>query len=377
MTTEPPTAPDEADSASSAARRPLSRRRFLAIVGGTAGAVGVAGLTGRSLLAGPGSPAPVATGQTAGSASVDSSTEIVEVEPGFADATVWNGQLLTLRADSTGSGIVLRSETDGQEHPVDAPPDFTARCIGTIDETLVVGGHMYIEGEAITYEAGPDALELLRYAGAEAAALASQPGMPEFERHMYTPRRMAASLVATDDLRRWEATEIAFPDRTGGSVAGVLERTGSFALDHYESPEAADSNFEATLLDARSALGGVAAFDTWVLPVDHGLIWGVTSADWGDIVIVADRRGVRAMDDRGQHIFEFEDAFLYAVQPIVSEFGEVVAVGTLGASGVAATRLFRDGEEILSIDDALLTSHQIGPTLSLTAPAGKIGGAMT
>lgn len=355
-------------------QQPISRRRFLAIVGGTTGALGITGLGGWNLLARRSGAAANTAGTTAGDPRTAPDVEIVEVEPGFADATVWKDQLLTLRADANGTGIVVRSETTGYEHPVDAPDDFTARCIGNIDGAIVIGGHAHVQGEVVIYEAGPDALDLLLHAGAEAAALASQPGIPVFERHVYAPNKITAFLVATSDLRQWDTTEIVFPDRSGGSIAGILERSGSFALDHYESPDTADSNFEAILLDARSALGGVAVFENWALPVDHGLIWGVTSAEWADIVIVADRYGVRAKDDRGHRVFEINDAFLYTVQPVVGEFGEVIAVGVLGASGVAETRLFRDGEELASVDDALLMSHQIAPTISLAAPAGKIGG---
>ncbi|WP_419932389.1 hypothetical protein [Candidatus Poriferisodalis sp.] len=304
------------------------------------------------------------------------SVQVVEVEPGFVDAAVWGDELLTLRAAADGSGIVLRSETAGAEYPVDAPAGFASRCVGVVDDTLVIGGHAFVDGDPIDYQAGPDIVELLRHAGSEAVALASQPGIPEFEAHFYTPIELVASVIATQDLRRWTAADVSFTDGTGGSIAGVLERTGSLALDHFESSDTADSNYEARLLDARSALGGNAVYRSWTLPIDHGLIWGVASARWGDIVIVSDRHGTRAMDDRGRLAFELDDAAIYAVQPIDSEVGEVVAVGVLQESGIAETRLFQHGDEFMSIADALLVSHQVAQDIAMAAPVGKLGGVI-
>lgn len=359
---------------------PMSRRRFLLVAGSTVGAVGASGLIGWGILGRD------SDGNSGMSARLQAATtlpdvgeigvQVVEVEPGFVDAAVWREELFTLRSATDGAGVVLRSETAGVEHLVEAPVGFAGRCVGVIDDTLVIGGHTYVDAEPIVYEAGPDIAELLRNAGSEAAALASQPGIPEFEAHMYTPIELMASVVVTQDLKQWTAVEVSFTDGTGGSIAGILERTGSFALDHYESPSTADSNYEALLLDAHSALDGNVVYRSWTLPVDHGLIWGVASAKWGDIIVVSDRHGARAIDDRGHLVFEISDAALYAVQPIDSELGEVVAVGVLQEDGLAETRLFQHGNELMSIADALLISHQIAPDIAMAAPVGKLGGVV-
>ena len=358
----------------------MSRRKFLMVAGSTAGAMGASGLIGWGIF-GSGSEGSSGTADRlrATTASPDvaaTGVQVVEVEPGFVDAVVWEEELLTLRATADGAGIVLRSETAGGEHPVEAPAGFAGRCVGVIDDMLVIGGHTYVDREAVAYEAGPDVAELLRHAGSEAAALASQPGIPRFQAHQYVPTELTASVVTTQDFRQWTSADVSFVDGTCGSIAGILERTGSFALDHYEFPGTADSNYEALLLDAPSALAGDAVYRNWALPVDHGLIWGVASAKWGDIVVVSDRHGARAIDDQGGLVFEIDDAALYAVQPIDSEIGEVVAIGVLQESGAVETRVFRQGKELMSIADALLASHQVAPDIAMAPPVGKVGGVI-
>ena len=252
----------------SSSSQPMSRRRFLAVVGGTGGALGVAGLGGWRLFGGAGG----SQAQTLAAAGVDAGVEVVEVEAGFVDATVWDDQLLTLRAAPDGPGIVLHSETTGQDHPVQTPEGFTARCVGVIDDTIVIGGHREIETGQVSFEAGTDYETLLKLAGPEAEALLSQPGRPAAAPHQRTLRGKFASLVITRDIGSWTSHEVLLPDRTGGSVAAVLERSGTLAMDHYRFPSEADSNYEAVLIGAVAALGGTGQFRDWSQSVDHGSI---------------------------------------------------------------------------------------------------------
>ncbi|WP_420608993.1 hypothetical protein [Candidatus Poriferisodalis sp.] len=342
MTPEPPAAPDDTGPASSAARKPMSRRRFLAVVGGTAGAAGIAGLAGRSLLGGPSSPAPPAAANPAGLMPADPGVEIVEVEPGFADAAVWNDQLLTLRADPAGTGIVLRSETDGAEHPVDAPPDFTARCIGTIDDTLIIGGHRLVNTGSLVFELGMDYEELLQAAGHESVRLRQQPHRPVPFPHRHTFMDHLSTAISTEDLRSWDYRTLEIREGTGGSISGVFESSGTLGIDYYAFAEIPDSIAGLAVVDASSARSGTAEINR-LLPIDHGSLWGVLSTEWDEVVIVSDVSGTRGYTSKNQIAFTLEahEELLGA-----SVWGEAVHLSVIAADGHRVAKTLVNGDLI-------------------------------
>ena len=355
--------------------RPMSRRRFLAIVGGT-GIVTAAGLGGWRLVAGGsnatiGNPGPQTSQRSIG--SIDPSVEIIEVQPGFVDATVWNDQLLTLRADHTGTGITLRSETSGIHYPVNAPDHFTARCVGVIDDTIIVGGHREIEAGRMSFEEGTSYETLLGLAGPEAAALLSQPVQPVAHAHEHTITSKITSLVASEDIGKWNTRDVVLPDNTGGSIAAVLERSGALALDHYRFPSSADSNYEAVLIDAKEALKGLGQLRSWSKTVDHGSIISSASGLSNDVVVVSDRYGVRCFDHDGTNVFDFDDGSLYAVQPLSGDLSDITAVGVITFEGEVETRFYRYGTEFAPPVSVMLLTHQVSPHVTLAAPAGRVG----
>ena len=224
--------------------QPMSRRRFLAVVGGTGGALGVAGLGGWRLLGGG-----EGSGPAAGGLAVDPGVEIVEVQPGFADATVWNDELLTLRAATDGSGIVLRSETTDTDHPVDAPDGFAARCVGVIDDTIVIGGHRNVEFARTAFESGIEYETLLRSAGPQAQTLLDQPSRPITYPHEHVSIGRSATVTHTNDLEAWRNQTINMSDGTGASLATIFPSSVTFALERYSDPEHADSIYEVALVN--------------------------------------------------------------------------------------------------------------------------------
>lgn len=345
----------------------MSRRKFLAVVGGAGGALGVAGLGSWRLLGGgTGAASP------AERFAVDPGVEVVEVAPGFVDAAVWEGDLFTLRAGPVGSGIILRSETTGTDHPVNTPDRFTARCVGVIDDTIIVGGHREVEAGRMSFEEGTSYETLLRLAGAEATALLSQPVRPVAHAHEHTIVNKITSLATSEDIGKWNARDVVLPDNTGGSIAAVLERSGALALDHYRFPSSADSNYEAVLIDAAGALKGLGQLRNWSKSVDHGSIISSASGPSNDVVIVSDRYGIRCFDHDGIGVFDFDDGLLYAVQPLSGDLSDVTAVGVITFEGKVETRFYSYGTEFASPVSVMLLTHQISPHVTLAAPAGRV-----
>lgn len=341
MTTEPPTATEDTGLQQPAARQPMSRRRFLAVVGGTAGAVGIAGLAGRSLLGGPGDPAPADAGNLTGLMLADPGVEIVEVEPGFADAAVWNDQLLTLRADPAGTGIILRSETDGIEHPVDAPPDFTARCIGTIDDTLIIGGHRAVVGEEVRYELGADYDSLLMHAGEQARILTQQPHRPDAVAHTHIfVDRLPALVIAVSELTDWENTLVPLLKSGGGSIGAVLGQAGSLAQERFAFAEVPDSISEMFVVPYGRKERTFAGAGT-VVPLDHGGVWGKSVDQEREIIIVNDRHRIAGYDQLGREVFRISGSMqVLGVQSSVRR----IAVSVLDSQGQRERYEFVDAE---------------------------------
>ena len=290
--------------------QPMSRRRFLAVVGGTGGALGVAGLGGWRLLGGG-----EGSGPAAGGFAVDPGVEIVEVEPGFADATVWNDELLTLRAATDGSGIVLRSETTDTDHPVDAPDGFAARCVGVIDDTIVIGGHRNVEFARTAFESGIEYETLLRSAGPQAQTLLDQPSRPIAYPHEHVSIGRSATVTHTNDLEAWRNQTINMSDGTGASVATIFPSSVTFALERYSDPEHADSVYEVALVnfnpaEFKSTSTGISLVVNDAHPsfrIDHGSVWGSATGFGTDLIVVGDRSGMTCYSDLGQRVFVLDD----------------------------------------------------------------------
>lgn len=350
---------------------PMSRRHFLAVIAGTTGAAAAAGLGGWRLLGSRGSSLPAAA-----SFAADPGVEIVEVQPGFVDATVWNDELLTLRASPTGTGIMLRSETADTDHPVDAPEGFAARCVGVIDNTIIIGGHREYEIRRVVFQAGEDYGTLLRQAGDEADLLLTQPGRPAAHAHERSIVPKIATVAVAEAFDDWSSRELSFPEGTGGSIAAVLETSSDLALDHYRFPDLADSNFEAALIDGRAALVGTGEFRAWSQPVDHGSIVNSASAPGIDLIVISDRHGTRCFDQNGSPVFDFDDALVHSVQPLSDDLADITAVGALTHEGRIETRFFRGGSEYAPAAPALLMTHQASAGVTLAAPAGLLPAAL-
>lgn len=344
----------------------MSRRKFLAIVGGAGGALGVAGLGSRRLLGGgDGSASPAAV------FAVDPGVEIVEVAPGFVDAAVWNDDLLTLRAGPAGTGIVLRSETTGTEHPVDAPDGFAARCVGVIDDTVVVGGHQDVETGQMTFRADADYEQLLRAAGSQSARLLAQPHRPIARPHVHTDHERRAVGISTVDLEEWTSEEVKFSDGTNGSIAAILEHSSLAALDHYSYPGYTDSIYEVALLGISSILSGTAEFAAPAQEVDHGAVWGAVGTWPHDVVVVSDRYGTRGYRATGELEFSIEDGSrLLGVRSIGTQLEAYVS----GLGIARHSRIYASGEEIARRPMNDLMLHQVAPDISVALSDRRLAG---
>lgn len=346
--------------------RPMSRRRFLAVVAGTTGAAAAAGLGGWRLLEKRSGPTP-----STGHLAVNPGVEIVEIQPGFADATVWNDELLTLRASPTGTGIMLRSETTGTDHPVDTPSEFAARCIGVIDGTIVIGGHRLQSLGTRSFEASSDYRNLMVQAGPESRRLAAQPRLATVEAHTHDLVIRAPSVNTSNDLVAWQDADLRPAGSRGGSCGAVLERQGLVAIDRYADGDSPDSIYEVSfhnLDESRDAK--VSGRES--LPIDHGAVWG-TSFDGGqDIIVLHDRAGTRAYGEDNQAVFAINDGIVVsAVVPVLSG----LAVDTITPQGDREIRIYRDG--VMSSAQLVGTSEprvsQVSPMIAIAANGPNLG----
>jgi hypothetical protein len=343
----------------------MSRRKFLAVIGGAGSALGIAGLSGWRLLGNGGeSSAPVA-----GEFAVDPGVEVVEVAPGFVDATVWNDELLTLRASPAGTGIVLHSETTGTHHPIDVPDGFAARCVGVIDDTVVIGGHRHMEADESAFDVGAGYDSLLRRSGAETGLLLSQPGRPVVVPYRYRPVERVATAITSSDLASWAPRDLYLPTGTAGSVAAVLEHSSHLALDRYAYAEHPDSVFEAYLLagdSAKPTADGLHRYRS--LPIDHGSIWGAVADERQDLVVIDDRQGIVCYGEDSQVVFSIPDGSdLLGVQ---FQVGQSIAT-IVSADGNRETRIYSDGREVNRQVAGNLVAHQVSPQLTIATSTGK------
>ena len=345
--------------------RGLSRRRFLAVVGGAGGALVVPGRVSAQTES---RTADGPTDPDGGGGDANSGVVVLVVESGFVDATRWQGELLTLRPGS--SGMVVRSELNELDYPVEIPDGFAGRCLGAFGRLVVIGGHRVVRTDTMDFEAGTPYETLLAQAGPHAKALAAQPERPVVTpyRHVFIERFPA--LVATQDLREWKHIDVALRAGTGGSFGAVLERGGVLAADHYGIAEVPDSAFEASLISLSDAVRGEATEARAAIPIDHGALWGSSDTGTSDLVIVGDRTGTRGYDSRNQALLSLLDGSRL--------LGINSANGTLEAAvqtreGARELKRFQSGieKETSSLADDTLIKHRISSSVTIAAPDGK------
>ena len=343
---------------------PMSRRRFLAVIAGTTGAAAAAGFGGWKLLTGHGgSTTPTVAAQFLDAYGLDGSARVIEVQPGFADAAVWNDELLTLRADPRGNGIILRSEIDGRDYSVDAPEGFVARCVGVIDGRVVVGGHRVVRTAQMTFEAGPGYDALAARGGALAGVLGGEPMRPAVEGYIHVFADRHASLAVSEGLTSWDVSDGLLGGR-GGSLGAVLGVSGLLVADRYADAEVPDSVFEAAFATLAGVRSGDAAPAGIPLGVDHGALWGAAAAFGGDVVVVADRWGTRGYGSASEMVFELSDGSELLG---VDAAGDTVVTAVRAPGGGRELRRYRDGAAaavtVLPVHAPVL--HRVAPEVSV------------
>ncbi|WP_428118646.1 hypothetical protein [Candidatus Poriferisodalis sp.] len=341
---------------------PMNRRRFLAVVAGTSGAVAAAGFGGWRLLGGHGTSKRAVT-----AFNVDPGVDVVQVEAGFADAATWKNELLTLRPGPPGTGITVRSETTGEDHAVQAPDDFEARCIGVIDDTIVIGGHRLTETSSLEFEAGVDYDTLIAQAGPESERLASQPGRPIGTTHRHTFAEHFPTVVATHNLASWASREFEVGVGTGGSVGAVVGDGSYLAVDHYAFAEIQDSIIEVAVVNAHDAFKGVSSIHRSI-PLDHGALRGMSSTTHEEILIVEDRLGTRGYGADGRVIFDIgTDRALLGV----TSAGHHTYVSTADMAGQRRLLTYVDGLHIATRLEniGLPIIHRLSKDIAISNPS--------
>ena len=365
-------------------RRVLSRRRFLAVVGGAGGALAFSGRVGAERahtvpgptragsISGPGTTpwADPALSAHAAQTSVQVGEPVaVSVAAGFVDATSWNDELLTLRPGGS-TGMLVRSELLRRDYPVTVPDGFAGRCLGSWGGLVVIGGHRVVNTGTFTFEAGEPYDTLLAQAGQHAQALAAQPGRPTVKpyRHVYVERFPA--VLVTRDLSEWKHLDVPLSAGTGGSFGAVLERGGVLAGDHYAVAEVPDSVVEASLVTLAGAIRGQTSAARGAIPLDHGALWGASDTGASDLVIVADRAGTRGYDNRNRVALTLNDNDILLG---VNAAGGAIEAAVQTKAGTRKIERIQSGleKQIRTLSDTALIKHRISPTVTIAAPDGK------
>ncbi len=341
----------------------MSRRQFLAIVGGTAAGAGLVGWRVMDHL-GTGGVSATGIGDAASGGPL-----AVQVDSGFVGATSWRGDLLTLRPAADG-GMVLRAELAGTEHVVDVPEGFAGRCVGTAGDVVAVCGHRVIETGRMTFEAGTDYRTLIADAGPMSELLLGEPEYPTMSGHTYVLVERFPSLLSSNDLVTWGHFDLPLVDGRGGSFGAVLDRGGVLAADSYAIAEIPDSVYETTLINLADAAVGEASVVREPIPIDHGSLWGGADDGASDLVIVSDRSGTKGYDDRGNVAFSITDGSqLLGVSPTEQSLDIAVQM----SSGRREIRHFSDGSHTSStmLADDSLVQHRVAPDVIVAAPDGQ------
>ena len=341
--------------------RSVSRRAFLAVVGAVSG-VALAPSLARAQQPsegedGAGDSPPVVDG-----------FQVVEVEPGFVDATNWKGRLLTLRPDT--AGMVVRSELEKLDHKVDGVDGFAGRCLSAHGDMLVIGGHRVVQTGTMDFEAGISYDTLLAQSGVQAALLAAQPRRPAIRpyRHVFIDR--FPSLLLTRDLIKWDHFDLPLAPGTGGSFGAAIERGGILAADHYLFAEVPDSVVEASLISLPQAILGQVSTARPAVPVNHGAVWGTSDTGTSGLIIIGDRSGTYGYDDERRPLMKITDgSTLLGVHPA----GATLEAAVKALDGTRHIKRFTDGTEQdpkpLALNEPI--KHRISHNVAILAPDGK------
>ena len=298
----------------------------------------------------------------------DVSLLVVAVEPGLVDMTGWQGEFLTLRPDP--AGMVVRSESTGRNHVVAVPDGFAGRCMGAHGDLLAVCGHRVARTGYMTFAGGTPYETLLGQAGPYAGLLAAQPNRPDVRpyRHEFIERFPA--LIVTENLLDWELFDLSLHVGTGGSLGAVVERGGVLAADHYAFAEVPDSVFEASLISLGDAVAGRVSAVPGAVPVDHGSLWGAGDTGTSGLVVVADRRGVRAYDDERQPVLSIDDD---AALLGIDASGGLLDVAVETSDGLREIRRFQGGvqQATVGMQPSDPIRHRVSPDITVVATGGK------
>ena len=365
----------------------MNRRRFLVLVGGAGGSWLAAacgrddiGADGGSLGSSGSSPSQDSAAEAPPSAATglrpsdadgwvdEAGVAVVAVEPGLVDMTGWQGEFLTLRPDP--AGMMVRSESTGRDYAVAVPDGFAGRCMGAHGDLLAVCGHRVVHTGYMTFEAGTPYEELLDQAGPHAGLLVAQPNRPDVRpyRHEFIERFPA--LIVTDNLLDWELFDLSLHAGTGGSLGAVVERGGVLAADHYAFAEVPDSVFEASLISLGDAVAGRVSAVPGAVPVDHGSLWGAGDTGTSGLVVVADRRGVRAYDDERQPVLSIDDD---AALLGIDASGGLLDVAVETSDGRREIRRFRGGvqQAAVGMQPSDPIRHRVSEDVTVVSANGK------
>ena len=340
----------------------LSRRRFLVIVGASAGAV----VLGRHAYAAPGDG--VGRPDAGVSGKPNGGFTPIVVDDGLIDATVWNGSLLTLR--NGASGYFVRDEQRGTDHSVDVPENVQVFCVAAAGRRLIVGGHLVRQYEPIVFKSGQPYQGLLANAGAEAQRLMGQPSAPpQPSGFTLRPTSHRPVLLATQDGVEWKQVEVSPEPEPGGTVGAILEDAGVVAVVRYADSADADSGIAVDLLSLENALLGRPAEPSVILPVSHGGLWGSFQGPSGGLIVTSSSDGLSAVDSDGMQAFQFPrgeqllglslaDGRYKAAVELPS--GQL-AIKTIGSGLRTTSRPLTPGERIL---------HGVSPDVLVGSAAG-------
>ena len=287
------------------------------------------------------------------------------------DAAVWDDELLTLRMSPAGSGIVLRSETTGQDHPVDAVDGFTARCVGTINGEVVICGHRVTDTDSITFEAGPEYNSLAEQAGSLATALKSQPDSPEAVPHTHTYVEFAPSMLVASRLGDWEFYEAQVSGIQGGSIGAIFSDSEMAAVDVYTIAEVPDSIVASALISISDPRSKTAVPAVAQVPIDHGVIWGTSHDGMSELLVVSDRDGTRIYDTDGTVRLSITDGSRLLG---LSALGNDMSMAAASSDGQRELRHYRGSAEVgrLRLGPRTPIVHRVSSAVTVAATEAKV-----
>ena len=284
--------------------------------------------------------------------------EIIEIEEGFVDATSLNGELLTLRTASVG-GISIRNESTGEEYEANAPPDFSARSIGSFENSVVIGGHELELIREKSVVSNGSYSDLLRLAGPESDTLSLEPAPMAITEGQYPIAGRIPTIGHSADLAAWEYTQLRSDDVTGGSVGAVLEQSGAVAVEKYLEPNVPDSVYEVAVAKLGGLLRGGSPEADRALPIDHGFVWGVSYVGGDELLLLHDRYGITGYHQSGREVLRIADGSL----PIgITSSTAGYEVSRVTPDGLILLDTFRDGR-LVKTD---VGNQAIAPVYSMT-----------